>query len=197
VVLEIVKFGHPVLREKGRPISEITPAIRQLSADMIETMYAANGVGLAAQQVARPVLLAVIDVRGSELPSTMHVDGELQDLAARMPLVLINPRVELLEGEIVEEEGCLSIPEVNAVVRRAASVRVEARTLENERLVFEAGGLFARAMQHELDHLQGILFVDRVDAATRASLAGRLKKLQKETQAALGPRPRRRFLARL
>jgi peptide deformylase len=185
VILDIVKCGHPVLREKGKRVECVTPDLRQLAADMIETMYAANGVGLAAQQIGRPLLLAVIDVRQSETPSGLWLDGQPQDIAARMPLVLLNPCITASEGEQTSEEGCLSVPEVTAPIRRAARVRVEAQDLDAKPLRIEATGLLARALQHEVDHLNGILFLDRMDAATRASFAGKVKKLQKETQAGL------------
>ena len=197
VILDIVKFGHPVLREKGRRIERITPEIRQLAADLIETTYAAKGVGLAAQQVGRPVLLAVIDITESDMPSELIVGGQPQDPAQFMPLVLVNPQLSHPQGEQLESEGCLSIPEITGEIRRAARITVRAQTLDGQDLVFDCTGLLARAAQHEVDHLNGILFVDRMDAATRASLAGQLKQLQKETLAQLGKpvRSRRALVA--
>ncbi len=188
MVLDIVKYGHPALREKGKRIEHVTPETRQLASDMIETMYAANGVGLAAQQVGRPVLLTVIDVSESEQPWTMMP-------ALPMPLVLVNPVVSKPGGEQVGAEGCLSIPDISADIRRADRVTVRAQTLEGREIHFEAAGILARAAQHEVDHLHGVLFVDRMDAATRASVAGKLKKLQKETLATLPKKdkPRRSF----
>lgn len=185
VVLEITKYGHPVLREKGKRIERLTPEIRQLAAAMIETMYAGNGVGLAAQQVGRALMLTVLDVRDPERPSQMFVGGALQDLNTVMPLVLVNPAITHTEGEQVGSEGCLSVPEISAEIRRAARVSVSAQNLDGKPLEFECTGLLARAVQHEVDHLNGILFIDRMDAATRASFAGKLKKLQKETQSQL------------
>ena len=195
MVLEIVKFGHPVLREKGQRIERITAEIRQFANDLKETMYVADGVGLAAQQVGRPVLLTVVDVRASEQPSALLINGEPQDLAKWMPLTLLNPVLLQPTGEVTGTEGCLSFPEIHAPIRRAETVTVHANDLEGQALDFVATGLLARALQHELDHLNGILFIDRMDAATKASLAGKLKKLQKETVALLGPvRKRRRLL---
>lgn len=196
VILDIVKCGHPVLREKGKRIERVTPEIRQLAANMIETMYAANGVGLAAQQVARALLLTVIDVVQSDQPSELLIDGRPQNIADRMPLVLINPHITHREGEIISEEGCLSVPEVTATIRRASRVSVEAENLDRHPLRLEAAGLLARALQHEIDHLNGILFLDRMDAATRASLAGKIKKLTKETQESLKKPSRRSFALR-
>lgn len=185
MILNIIHYGHPVLREKGKRIERVTPEIRQLAADMIETMYAANGVGLAAQQVARPLMLTVIDVSQSEQPSELLLNGQPQEIAKHMPLILLNPRITDTKGEHHGEEGCLSVPGISADIRRAARVRVEAEDIQGNPLQIEASGLLSRALQHELDHLNGILFLDRADAATRASLAGRLKKLQKETLDAL------------
>ncbi len=187
VILDIVKYGHPALREKGRRIERVTAAIRQLAADMLETMYAANGVGLAAQQIGQPLLLTVVDITGSEQPSAMFRDGQAVDLAALLPLVLINPQLSNPQGEQIGSEGCLSIPEVTADIRRAARITVQAQALDGTEQRFDCTGLLARAAQHELDHLNGVLFVDRMDAATRVSFAGQLKKLHKETRASLKP----------
>ena len=187
-----------MLREKGKRVERVTAEIRQLAADMIETMHAANGVGLAAQQIGRALLLAVVDARHSEQPSELMIDGAPQDIAARMPLVLINLKITGSEGEQNAEEGCLSVPEITATIRRAARVRIEAQDLDGKPLRIEAAGLIARVFQHEIDHLNGILFLDRMDAATRASFAGRIKKLQKETEAGLKSlkKPRRLFAVR-
>ena len=196
MVLDIVKFGHPVLREKGKRIERVTAELQQFAADMVQTMYVADGVGLAAQQVGRAVMLTVVDVRASDQPSELIRNGQPQNLAEWMPLVLLNPVIQTPTGEVTGTEGCLSFPEISAPVRRAAQVTVHANQLDGRELDFVATGLLARALQHELDHLNGILFVDRMDAATKASLAGKLKKLQKETIATLGPlRKRRRLLA--
>ncbi|MCX7887769.1 MAG: peptide deformylase, partial [Verrucomicrobiae bacterium] len=99
MVLKILQCGHPALREKGKRIDRVTPAIRQLASDMIETMHAANGVGLAAQQVGHPLMLAVIDVRGSEQPSELWLNGQPKDVNSLMPLILLNPRITSYEGE--------------------------------------------------------------------------------------------------
>ena len=197
MVLEIVKFGHPVLRTKGKRIDRVTAELRQFAADLKETMYVADGVGLAAHQVNRPILLTVVDVRASEQPSALLVNDQPQNLAEWMPLTLLNPVIQQATGEITGTEGCLSFPEISAPIHRAAMVAVYAHDLDGRELNFVATGLLARALQHELDHLNGILFIDRMDAATKASLAGKLKKLQKETKTALiAARKPRRILAR-
>lgn len=188
MILEIVKFGHPVLRTRGKKVDKITAEIEQLAADMIETMRQHAGVGLAAQQVGKPLQLTVIDVSGAERPWTMEVDGKPVAAETMLPLVLIDPVVREPEGEQIGGEGCLSFPEIVADIKRAERVRVEATNLKGERFHFHCTGLLARAAQHEVDHLNGILFIDRMDSATKASLAGRLKRLQKETKAELGLR---------
>ena len=199
MILEIVKCGHPILREKGQRIDCVTPELRQLVADMTETMHAANGVGLAAQQIGRALMLAVVDATASELPSELLVNGQPQDLAAWMPLALVNPVLSNAEGEQIASEGCLSVPDMTADIRRAARITVRAQNLDEKEITFDCMGLLARAVQHEVDHLNGILFIDRMDAATRASFAGKIKKLQKETQAKLGKtaKPRRKMALNL
>jgi peptide deformylase len=181
MILEIVKYGHPALRTKGARVKKVDSEIRKLAEHMLETMREARGVGLAAQQVGMPLQLAVIDVAGIEdRPSTMHIDGEEVPLEKWMPLVLINPRLELSAEKEIGLEGCLSFPEMTAEISRAARVRARAQLLDERPIEFEATGLLSRALQHEVDHLQGILFIDRMNAATKASLASRLKRLQKE-----------------
>ena len=185
MILEITQYGHPVLRKKGAPLQQITDEIRQLVRDMLETMYASHGVGIAAQQVGHALMLSVIDVRESEQPSTMEIDGQLVEVTNYMPLILVNPIIKHSSGKQVGPEGCLSVPDVTADIVRAAAVEVEAQTLDGQLCRFHCGGLLARTIQHEVDHLHGILFTDRMDAATRAAFAGQLKRLQKETHAAL------------
>lgn len=180
MVLEIVKYGNPVLRAKGAEVGDVDDRLRKLADDMIETMEAANGVGLAAQQIGVPIQLAVIDVSDVEdRPSGMFVDGKQVDFEAFMPMVLLNPVLEL--GKETEDgtEGCLSFPETTGDITRALRVKVKAKTLDGKPLDFEATGLLSRALQHEVDHLHGILFIDRMNAASRASISGKLKRLQK------------------
>lgn len=183
MVLEIVKYGNPVLRAKGVEINAMDEKVITLAENMIETMTAANGVGLAAQQVGVPVQLAVIDVTGvKDRPSGMIVDGKEVDPEAYMPMILVNPVLDL--SKEVEEgvEGCLSFPELSADIVRSEHVKVKAKTLDGKGLEFEATGLLARALQHEVDHLNGILFIDRMSAASRAAMSGKLKRLQKDAK---------------
>jgi peptide deformylase len=184
MILEIVKYGDPVLRQKGKPVAEITDEVRELAANMIETMREADGVGLAAQQVGVPLLLTVLEVNVTEeRPSTMTIDGKEEDIVAWMPMVLLNPVLELGEEKMDGSEGCLSFPEITGDIQRSASVKAKGRLLDGREIEFEATGLLARALQHETDHLNGILFIDRMKSATRTALAGKLKRLQREGKA--------------
>jgi len=180
--LSILQYGDPVLRTKGKRIDQIDDRIRELAANMLETMHAVNGIGLAAQQIGEPLQLTVIDVSQVEdRPSTMKLNGEEVDPKAPMPLVLINPEIELGSETELGSEGCLSFPAISGDIERAKSAAVRAQTLDGE-IEIEAGGLLARALQHELDHLNGILFIDRMSSVAKAALASRLKRLQKETK---------------
>jgi peptide deformylase len=178
MIREIVIYGDPVLRKKGKPVREITEEIRRLAEDMVETMHDAHGVGLAAQQVGEAIQLTVLDVSDAEnRPSRMWIDGEEVDIKEHMPLVLVNPELELSKETEIGPEGCLSFPEINADISRAARVKVKALDLEGKSVTFEAEGLLSRAAQHENDHLNGILFIDRMNSATKVSLGSKLKKL--------------------
>ncbi len=180
--LPIRKYGDPILRAKGKRIAEADETIRALASDMLETMHAANGVGLAAQQVGHALQLTVLDISQIEdRPSTMKLNGQEVDPKSAMPLVLVNPALRLNEESAPGEEGCLSFPEITAEINRSISVDVQAQTLEGKTIQLEASGLLARALQHEVDHLHGILFIDRMSSVAKASLSSRLKRLQKET----------------
>lgn len=183
MILPILQYGDPILRAKGQWIEEIDDQVRELAANMIETMHAAHGVGLAAQQIGEALQITVLDVSAVEdRPSTLKLNGQEIDPKTAMPLVLINPEIEL-RGEIeIGVEGCLSFPEITADIERAQSTTVRAQNLEGETIQIEADGFLARAIQHEGDHLNGILFIDRMRSAAKAALASRLKRLQKETK---------------
>ena len=181
--LTILQYGDPVLRAKGKRIEKIDGHIRNLALNMIETMRAANGVGLAAQQVGEAIQLTVIDVlQSDDRPSGIRVNGKEVDLVSVMPSVLINPQVELNAETERGTEGCLSFPDITGEIERARSITVHAQNLDGETVMIEASGLLARAIQHEVDHLNGILFIDRMSSAAKVTLSSRLKRLQKETQ---------------
>ena len=162
-------YSDPVLREKALPVQEITDAERKLAEDMLTTMYASPiGVGLAAPQVGVLKRLIVIDVD--------------RDNPEGAPLVLFNPEIQSLGGKLIEEEGCLSFPGIAADVKRAAQVLVTAQDIDGEPIHVEGEDLLARALQHEIDHLDGILFIDYVRGLKRQLLRGKLRKLQQQSQ---------------
>jgi peptide deformylase len=184
--LIVVKYGTPVLRQKGARIDAITPTLKKLAADMLETTYSYKGVGLAAQQVGLALQLTVIDVRGvTDRPSSLELNGQPAEVGGFMPLVLINPEVKPVGQPATGPEGCLSFPEIYADITRPDVVDVKALNLEGKPVEFRCGGLLARVVQHEADHLNGILFIDRMDKATKADLKDELDLLMAETKAAL------------
>ena len=183
MILPILQYGDPILRTKGKRIEEIDDRVRELAANMLETMHAAHGVGLAAHQIDEPLQLTVLDVSAVEdRPSMLKLDGIDVDPKTAMPLVLINPEIELHGETEVGVEGCLSFPEITGDIERAQSVIVRAQTLEGGTIHIEASGFLARAIQHECDHLNGILFIDRMRSAAKVALSSRLRRLQKETR---------------
>ena len=148
MILKIVKYPEPVLSQPGEPITEFNAELRKLVADMFETTYASQGIGLAAPQVSVSKRLTVIDLSMGKNPKDK--------------LVLINPEIILQEGKLYEEEGCLSFPEIREKVSRAAKVRIRAQDDHGKWFEMDGADLLARAMQHEIDHLDGILAIDRV-----------------------------------
>jgi peptide deformylase len=186
MILEVLKYGHPTLRQKGLRVDAITPQIERLINDMFETMHDAHGVGLAAQQVGHALQLTVVDVRGvTDRPSTLELNGKAADVASFMPLTLINPELKPTSEPATGPEGCLSFPEIFADISRPESVEVTALNAKGERIHFRCGGLLARVIQHEYDHLQGILFIDRMAKEKKAELQSELDALQTETKATL------------
>lgn len=178
--LTMCHWGNPVLREPCQTVPVVTDELRRLALEMIETMYNANGVGLAAPQVGRHERLCVIDV---------PEDAEKEEFAAinaaiPMPLVLFNPEILSAEGEQTDEEGCLSFPSIHAPVTRANKVSFTFTAIDGERKTYTAYGLLARAVQHELEHLKGGVFIDNV--ADRAPIEAKLAKLEAKTKRALG-----------
>jgi peptide deformylase len=165
MIRPIVKYGDAILHRPAAPVAEITPEIQRLIDDMIATMYAAPGVGLAAPQIGVPLRLFVVDV---------SLGRRAEDLR-----VVLNPRVESREGTQLEEEGCLSVPGFAATVLRPAAIVVSGLDREGQPQVIEGKELVARALQHELDHLDGVLFVDRLRGIKRQQIVRRVHKLQR------------------
>jgi peptide deformylase len=183
VILEVVKYGTPVLRKKGDRVTSVTSAIQKLIADMLDTMYAHKGIGLAAQQVGLAVQVTVLDVRGvTDRPSSLEWEGKPVAVEDHMPMVLLNPEITPVGNPVAGPEGCLSFPEVFADITRPEVIDVKALDKSGRSIQFRCGGLLARAIQHETDHLHGILFIDRMDKKTKEELRSELEMLQLETK---------------
>ncbi len=162
---QVVKWPDPVLARRGEEITVFDAALKQLVEEMFESMYEAQGIGLAAPQIAISKRLTVIDVSFRKNPEDK--------------LVLINPQVIAAEGKQVEEEGCLSLPDIREKVQRAAKVRVKAQDVTGKWFEVEGEELLARALQHEIDHLDGVLFIDRLSRLKRELVLRKIRKLQK------------------
>ena len=174
-------YGDPVLRAKCRPVTEITDEIRVLIQDMLETMVDEHGVGLAAPQVGVPIQLAVIDVsHDPECVTYLRINGKDTTFAECMPLIFMNPKLVYGEEKESDSEGCLSFPDIRAEINRPEQVTATVETPEGQTLVIETDGLLSRAIQHETDHLNGILFIDRMKAASKVALRGKIRRIQKE-----------------
>ncbi|MFC1498203.1 peptide deformylase [Verrucomicrobiota bacterium] len=169
---DIITYGDPVLRQKASPVEEIDDGIRQLSQDMLEAMYAKNGLGLAAEQIGRTEAISVIDVKQED-------DAAHDNPNIPMPLVVINPTIIEMSGEETGQEGCLSFPEIYVSIKRAAEVTFTFLDLDGNEQTLKVKGLLARVVQHEVDHLNGFLLVDRMSAVQKVAVAGKLKRLKK------------------
>jgi peptide deformylase len=178
MILDIVQYGHPVLRQRCRAVTSVDETIHELAKNMIDTMVDAEGVGLAAPQVGIDLRLAVIDVsHDPSCISFLKVNGHDAELSTIMPLVFINPELEFGQRKEFGMEGCLSIDGIRSEVRRPAAVKATLPQLDGSTLVIETDGLLARALQHEIDHLNGILFVDRLTSVAKVSVKNKLKRL--------------------
>jgi len=186
MILEVVKYGHPVLRQRGARIEKVTSEIKKLINDMFETMHQNHGIGLAAQQVGKALQLTIIDVREvKDRPSWLELAGQSAPVYDFMPLVLINPEIKPGGEPVAGGEGCLSFPEIFAEITRPDSVDVKALNEKGKPIEFRCGGLLARVVQHEVDHLNGILFIDRMSRKTKDELRPQLDELQTKTKADL------------
>jgi peptide deformylase len=166
MILKIVKYPEPVLSQPGEPVTEFDAELKKLADDMFETMYASQGIGLAAPQVAVSKRVTVIDLSQGKDPE--------------QKLVLVNPEVILREGKQYEEEGCLSFPEIREKVQRAAKVRIRAQDLKGKWFEMDGEELLSRAFQHEIDHLDGMLFIFRMSSLKRDLVLRKIRKMQRE-----------------
>ena len=175
---EVLQFPDKRLRQLSKPIPVVTDEIRTLAADMLEVMYDEPGIGLAAPQVGEAVRLVVVDTEWRE------------ENAERSPLVLVNPVIVASEGQITWNEGCLSVPEFEAEVERFAKVKLQAKDLDGREILIDAEGLQAVCFQHEIDHLDGVLFIDRISRLKRNMyVRKRRKQLRQESAESESPQP--------
>ena len=182
----IVHYNHPILHKKGDRIVAFDAALADLARAMIETMHAAGGIGLAAQQVGLALQLCVVDVRPAEIDFTWTLDGAKPPLDLFMPMVIANPQIAVARNtdDYLVEEGCLSFPDIRGDVPRPDAITV---TFQDEKGVphtLSCDGLLSRCIQHETDHLNGILFIDRMEKKVRAKIDGAVKDLARATRAA-------------
>lgn len=166
--VKITKYGSNVLRESAQPVEEITDEIKQIVDQMLGTMYAADGVGLAAPQIGISKRIITVDVNPYD--------------ASHEPLILINPEIVDREGQADAEEGCLSVPEISGTVKRAEKVTVEGLNMDGEKVRIEATELLARALQHEIDHLNGTLFIDHLGRLKHQLIRKQLRKIENITK---------------
>ena len=166
MILKIVKYPEPVLSQPGEPVTEFDAELKKLVDDMFETMYASQGIGLAAPQVAVGTRVTVVDLSQGKDPA--------------QKLVLVNPEVTFREGKQYEEEGCLSFPEIREKVQRAAKVRIRAQDLRGKWFEMDGEELLSRAFQHEIDHLDGMLFIFRMSSLKRDLVLRKIRKMQRE-----------------
>ena len=174
--LEVLKFPDPRLRHKGKPVPAVTPELKTLAEDMMETMYSFKGIGLAAAQVGREVRLLVTDTRPRE--NGRYKPEEMTDLerAVPQPLVMFNPVITAREGKTTYDEGCLSVPTYYETVERFDYVEVDALDIDGKPFTIKTDGLLSICIQHEIDHLDGKLFIDRLSPIKSARIKNKIKK---------------------
>jgi peptide deformylase len=184
--LRVTQYGEPILRKAGAPVIEFNAELAELAQNMVDTMYAAEGIGLAAQQIGRALQLCVVDVRppdGAEPPFDYRYDERQPPLDLFMPLALCNPKVSIVDThEDVYEEGCLSFPGINGKVDRPVGVRCTFQDLQGNPHSIEADGLLGRCILHEVDHLNGVLFIDKMDKRDLKKNESKIKKLKRESR---------------
>ncbi len=192
MALPIVHYNDPVLRKKGAKITVFDAALTRLAEQMIATMHTANGIGLAAQQIGQAIQLCVVDLRAADADFNWELDGTKPPKELFMPFPLVNPEIKFLPSdEFVYEEGCLSFPDIRGDVIRPDVIRVTYQDLQGTPHVLVCDDLLARCIQHEVDHLNGTLFIDRMGKKVRAEIEPEIKALAKATrEAAEGQRPK-------
>lgn len=175
-ILEVLKFPDPRLRKKGVKVKEITPELKQFAADLLETMYSFKGIGLAAAQVDRQVRMIALDTRPREEGRYKVEDMTELEQKIEQPMVLVNPEIVEKNGKTTYDEGCLSVPTYFETVTRYDVIKVEALDINGNKVSFTTDGLLAICIQHEIDHLDGKLFIDRLSPIKSARIKSKIKK---------------------
>jgi len=185
MLLPIVRYDSDVLHKNGTQVTAFDDALAALARDMVETMHAAAGIGLAAQQIGKAIQFFVMDLRETTSEFTCELDGRRLPLDLIMPMAIANPKLTILDaGKETAEEGCLSFPNIHGDVERPFAVRVEFQDLNGQPHSLLCDGLLARCVQHETDHVNGVLFTDRMAKSVLASIDSELKQLKRETRLA-------------
>ena len=181
--LAIVHYNSPILRKKGEKITVFDAELQRLADAMIDAMHDARGIGLAAQQIGKALQMFVVDLRETEAEFSWDLDGARPPLAVFMPMVVINPKITVAKGTAlkVSEEGCLSFPDIRGDVERPDVISVKYVDERGGSHVLLCNGLFSRCMQHEFDHIHGILFTDRMEKKVKTGLNAAIKALAKQT----------------
>lgn len=183
--LRIVHYDDPVLRKKGAKIEKHDAALRKLAGEMVNSMHDARGIGLAAHQIGQAIQLCVIDLRDTDIDFDWELDGAKPPLELFMPMVITNPVLDVVpEPQFSMEEGCLSFPEIRGEVMRPDEIAVKYQDEHGTPHSLRCNGLFARCIQHEADHLNGVLFISRMEKETLTTLDPLLKALKKQTREA-------------
>lgn len=184
MILQIVHYNDPILRERGKKIEDFNASISTLVQDMIETMHVSEGIGLAAQQIGKAVQVCVLDLRNTDLDFDWELDGSHPPATLFMPFAIINPTVVPLPGteKAVSEEGCLSFPNIRGDVTRPEAIEASYQDQCGVTHTLRCNGLLARCVQHEVDHLNGTLFIDRMEKVSRSKIEKDIRELAKRTR---------------
>jgi peptide deformylase len=184
-ILKIVHYGDPILHKKGKNVSSFDSSLASLGKDMIETMHHAEGIGLAAQQIGKELQFCVVDLREAEAEFTYTYDGGCPPMDLFMPLVIVNPEVTTIpEPQTIYEEGCLSFPKITGKIVRPDAIHVNFQDIDGNSHQMACNGLLARCILHEIDHLNGVLFIDRMKKEERTAIESDIKQLRKRTRKA-------------
>lgn len=184
MILRVTQYGEDVLRKKGERVTAFDEGLAKLADDMVETMYESEGIGLAAQQIGIAIQLCVIDIADMD-PGLLQyeLDGKRPPIDLIMPMALVNPEVRVIDGKTsIEEEGCLSFPNVRGSVPRGDEIEVTFQDTEGVSHVIKTRGWFARVIQHEVDHLNGVLFIDHMETRQLRQLDAKIKKIRRASK---------------